>query len=688
MALSWPDRKTTKYLSKDTVRIDGPDKVSGRAKYTFDINLPGLLQGKILRCPHAVAEVVSIDTSKAKAMKGVLAVIDDLGKNCRYAGDEIAAVAAETEEIARDAIKAIVVNYKVGEHVVTTETGMKIADRVGRSRDRTEGDVNAAFTSAAAVVEGEYSVPIREHLSLETHGVVVRWDADDELTCWISTQAVHGSAGDLSAALGIPRDKVKTICEVMGGGFGSKFSAGVEGLSAARLAKMAGRPVKMMLERYDEQVASGNGPDARMKCKASMDASGKLTAMEAELWGTQGTGKRWSVPFPYIYDVPNLNIAFNGVSTNTGGARSLRAPGHPQGSFLMETVVDELARKLNLDPVAVRKMNQTSDVRNAQLDLGAERIGWARKSALPRTGRYRRGLGVATSTWGGGGGGGSQCDVRIGQDGGVTVSIGTQDLGTGTRTYVATIVAEVLGLPLSKVTADIGKSTLPPSQGSGGSVTTASVSPAVMSAASAAKDRLSTTASAMLGDDLSFADGKISSGSSGKSASFDEVCAKLPAAGIQERGAWDRNLAQGGVAGAQFAEVEVDTWTGHIRVVRVVAVQDCGYVINKLTCESQVIGGVIQGVGMALLEQALWDEQTGRMLNPNMETYKPPGSMEIPEIDVVLYETHDKVTGVGEPVVIPTAAAIGNAVFDGCGVRLRHLPMTPKAYFDAQGAKR
>jgi xanthine dehydrogenase YagR molybdenum-binding subunit len=209
-----------------------------------------------------------------------------------------------------------------------------------------------------------------------------------------------------------------------------------------------------------------------------------------------------------------------------------------------------------------------------------------------------------------------------------------------------------------------------------------------MSAASAAKDRLSTTASAMLGDDLSFADGKISSGSSGKSASFDEVCAKLPAAGIQERGAWDRNLAQGGVAGAQFAEVEVDTWTGHIRVVRVVAVQDCGYVINKLTCESQVIGGVIQGVGMALLEQALWDEQTGRMLNPNMETYKPPGSMEIPEIDVVLYETHDKVTGVGEPVVIPTAAAIGNAVFDACGVRLRHLPMTPKAYFDAQGAKR
>jgi xanthine dehydrogenase YagR molybdenum-binding subunit len=682
MALNWPDKNATRYLHKDVPRVDGPDKVTGKAKYTFDINLPGMLHAKILRCPHASAEVVAIDASAAKSMKGVQAVIDDIGKNCRYAGDEIAAVAAETEEIARDAIKAIKVEYKPGAHVVTTETGMKIADRIGRSRDRTEGDVAVAFASAPVIVEREYSLPIREHLSLETHGVVVRWDAEDELTCWISTQAVHGSAGDLSAALWLQPTKVKTICEVMGGGFGSKFSAGVEGLTAARLAKMAGRPVKLMLERYDEQVASGNGPDARMKCKAAMAADGKLLAIEAELWGTQGTGKRWSVPFPYIYTVPNVKVAFNGVSTNTGGARSLRAPGHPQGSFLMETVVDELARKAGLDPVAVRKMNQDSPVRSAQLDLGAEKIGWAKKGDLRRTGRYRRGIGVATSTWGGGGGQGSQCDIRIGQDGNVTASIGTQDIGTGTRTYVASIVAEVLGLPLSKVRADIGKSTLPPSQGSGGSVTTASVAPAVMAAASAARTRLATVAAAMLGgEDVVFADGKVMAG--GKSATFEEVCAKLPATGVQERGGWDRNLAQSGVAGAQFADVEVDTWTGRIRPVRIVAVQDCGYVMNRLACESQIIGGVIQGIGMALLEQALWDEQTGRMLNPNMETYKPPGSMEMPEIEPILFETHDKVSGVGEPVVIPTAAAIGNAVFDACGVRLRHLPMTPKAYFDA-----
>jgi xanthine dehydrogenase YagR molybdenum-binding subunit len=169
---------------------------------------------------------------------------------------------------------------------------------------------------------------------------------------------------------------------------------------------------------------------------------------------------------------------------------------------------------------------------------------------------------------------------------------------------------------------------------------------------------------------------------------FEEVCAKLPAGGIQESGRWNRELAQGGVAGAQFVEVEVDTWTGNVRPIKVVAVQDCGYVINKLTAESQLIGGVIQGLSMALLEEAKWDDNTGRMLNPNMETYKVIGSLEIPEIEPILFETHDKVSGIGEPVVIPTAAACGNAVFNATGIRVRTLPITPKRWFDALGASK
>jgi len=683
----WPDRQASRYLGKDIPRVDGPSKVTGAAKYTYDIVLPGMLYGVILRSPHAAAQVRSVDASAARAMPGVVAVLTDIGRTARFAGEEIAAVAAETEEIARDALKAIRVDYEVQPFVSNTLRGKDIPDRVGEPQVNSRGeDPDTLWALAAAVVEGEYYVPVREHLSLETHGVVVRWDAEDALTCWCSTQAVHGVAGELAAGLGVPRQNVKVICEVMGGGFGSKFSPGVEGLTAARLAKAAGRPVKLMLDRYEEQVASGNGPDAYMRCKAAATSDGQILAIKADLFGTGGYSRRWAVPFPYsTYTVPNVRAAMHGVQTNAGSQRSLRAPGHPQGCFLTETVVDELAVALKMDPLEFRLRNVRGGVWDQQLRLGAERIGWSRRASLPKSGRFRRGMGAACTTWGGGGRGGSVCEVRIGNDGSVWAGIGTQDLGTGTRTYVAAIVAEVLGLPIERVTADIGKSTLGNSGGSGGSVTTASVSPAVMMAALSARERLAQTAAAMLGvpaGEVRFADGNASA--QGKSVSFAEVCAKLPSGGIEVTGQWNQALQRGGVGGVQFAEVEVDMWTGGIRVIKVVAVQDCGYYLNKLATESQVIGGVIQGIGMALLEDRKMDNGTGRQLNPNMETYKVPGSLEIPEIDVLLFDTHNQVTGIGEPPVIPTAAAIGNAVFDATGLRMRRLPMTPKRFFDAQ----
>ncbi len=686
----WPDRRSTKYLGKNIPRVDGPQKVTGRAQYTYDVVLPDMLYGMILRCPHASAKVVSIDASAAKAMPGVHAVLTDLGNTARYAGEEIAAVAAETEEIARDALKAIRVEYEVEPFVSNTLRGKDLPDRVGEARAQNRGqDPDTLWSQAAAVVEGEYYVPVREHLSLETHGVVVRWDSENSLTCWCSTQAVHGVADELAAALGIPRQNVKVICEVMGGGFGSKFSPGVEGLTAARLARAARRPVKLMLDRYEEQVATGNGPDAYMRCKAAATVDGRILAIKADLYGTGGYSRRWAIPFPYsTYEVPNFSVRFHGVQTNAGGQRSLRAPGHPQGCFLTETVVDELAVALKQDPLEFRIRNVRGDLWRDQLRLGAERIGWNRRSSLPRDGRYRRGMGCAVCTWGGGGREGSVCEVRVGTDGSVYVGIGTQDLGTGTRTYVAAIVAEVLGLPIERVRADIGKSTLGNSGGSGGSVTTASVSPAVMQAALSARSRLAQTAAAMLGvpaGEVSFSEGRVSA--QGKSFSFAEVCAKLPSGGISVTGEFAPELQRSGVGGAQFAEVEVDTWTGRIRVLKVVAVQDCGYYLNKLAAESQVIGGVIQGVGMALLEDRKMDNGTGRQLNPNMETYKVPGTMEIPEIEAILYDTHNQVTGIGEPPVIPTAAAIGNAVYDATGVRIRRLPMTPKRYFDALEGK-
>ncbi len=684
--IKWADPKKSKYLNKHVPRVDGPGKVTGTAKYTFDIVLPGMLYAKILRSPHANARLINIDASAAQSMPGVRAVITDLSNQARYAGQEISAVAADTEEIARDAIKEIKCTWETAPHLVSTKTGVRRGERLGESREDNRGaDPSTIWGTAAAVIEGEYYCPVREHLSLETHGLVIRWDGPETATVWISTQAVHGVVGELAGALGIPAANVTVICEYMGGGFGSKFNAGVEGRIAARLSKMTGRPVKLMLERYEEQVASGNGPDGLLKAKAAMASDGKLLAIQGEMFGTSGNSNNWGLPFPYIYRVPNVRIKQTAVSTNTGGARALRAPGHPQASFLMESVVDELACKLGLDPVAVRKINQNSDVRNQQLDLGAQKIGWSKRNLKPgnQSGRFQRGMGVACCTWGGGGGRGSQCDVKIGNDGKVWVGIGTQDLGTGVRTFVATIVAEELGIDLSKVKADIGNSKLGFSQGSGGSVTTGSVAPAVKMAAVAARQRVEEIAVGFIGaGPFEFRDGKINS-ASGKSATFEEICAKLPPGGIQERGAWNASLQTGGVAGAQFVEVEVDTWTGHIQPIKVVAVQDCGYALNRLTAESQLIGGVIQGISMALLEDRKMDEPTGRMLNPNMETYKVLGALEVPEIEAVLFDTHDKVTGIGEPAVIAAAAATANAVFNATGIRLRTLPMTPKNWFDA-----
>src|SRR5581483_7271244 len=359
--------------------------------------------------------------------------------------------------------------------------------------------------------------------------------------------------------------------------------------------------------------------------------------------------------------------------------------------FLMESVVDELAVKANLDPLEVRKANTDSDVRRRQFDLGAQMINWLKRSKGKGEGRYRRGIGCATGTWGGGGGRGSVCTVKIGKDGSVWVGIGTQDLGTGTRTYVAAIVAEELGIDIKKVKAEIGSSKLGLSGGSGGSTTAASVSPAVKMAAFQARTRLSELAANQMGitaAEAVFKDGFVSNADGTKKVTFERLCSALPAGGLEEVGTFNPDLQAGGAAGVQFVEVEVDTWTGLVKPIKVVAVQDCGYWLNKLATESQLIGGVIQGLSMALLEDRKIDERTGRQLNPNMETYKPIGSVEIPEIVPVLFATHDKVTGIGEPACIPTAAAVANAVFDATGVRIRRLPITPKRYFDAVEGRR
>jgi xanthine dehydrogenase YagR molybdenum-binding subunit len=700
---SWPKPDQMHVLGKRTTRLEAPDKVTGRARYTYDVNLPGLLYGKIIRSPHAHARIAKIDVTKAKALPGVKAVIViDPNKEVTYQGDEIAALAAVSSDVAEDAARLIDIQYDLLPHVASIDDARKPGapraipnrDNVGREERSETGDANSAFAAADAAIDANYSTQVQTHVCLETHGVVCKWDGD-ELTVWASTQGVQGVRDELAREFGLPASKVHAITEHMGGGFGSKFGAGVEGSICARLAKDAKAPVKLMLDRKEEHLAVGNRPSIQIHMKAAGKKTGELTALETDSYATGGVGGGAGYPMPYVYSCPNTRIAKREVFINAGAARAFRAPGCPPAAYLMESMMDDLAEKLGVDPLEFRRKNDPNQTRQKQYDMGAERIGWAtRRNKVPGSapGPVKRGIGMGSGAWGGGGGPADIVTTRIHRDGSVEVLCGVQDLGTGTRTAIGVVAAEELGLQPHELKVAIGHTDYGPSNGSGGSVTIGSVSPAAKTSAANAKMQLFQKVAPSLGvtaNDLSAQNGRVfATKDPAKGMSWKDACAKLDAAGISAQGSWIPGLNSSGTAGTQFAEVEVDTETGRVRPLRVVAVHDCGLVVNRLTAESQIYGGVLMGLSFALLEDRILDGPTGRMVNPNMEDYKVVGCLEVPQIDVILMDMPERgVIGLGEPPVIPTAAAIANAVYNAIGVRVRDLPITPDKVLTALSAK-
>ena len=701
---SWGEAHETRLIGKRIPRLSGADKVTGKAKYTFDINRPGMLYGRILRSPVAHAAITAIDLSDAEALPGVKAAIPliEPGKRLRYEGQEIAAVAAITDDIARDAVRLIQFDFDELPFVVDVEEAMgedapQIRDDWLRNQSQPSieerGNLEAGFAEAVVEVDATYSAPVQTHVCLETHGHVAEWDGDN-LTVWASTQAVFGTRRDFAQHFKIPEDKVRIITEHMGGGFGSKFSPGAEGRAAAELARKAGAPVKLMLTRKDEHLVAGNRPSMTQRVRAGATKDGRLIAYDLRGYGTGGISGGASFTGPYVYSVPNVRSEKFAVAINAGNERAMRAPGHPQGEFAMDSLMDELAEKLGMDPLAFRRINDSSDVRQAEYTLGAQEIGWHRRNKVPGAGKgvKKRGIGMGSGLWGGGGHAGTQARVTIHADGTVEAVTGTQDLGTGIRTVIAIIVAEELGLQPQDISVKIGDSGPGlPSGGSGGSTTTPSVAPVVKTAATAAKQKLFERIALVLEtqpEDLRAVDGEIYAASDRtKSMSWKAAAGHLGMETIAGNGAWHEGLSEPGAAGTQFAEVEVDAETGEVKVVRIVAVQDCGLVMNRLTCESQINGGVIMGLGYALLENRIMDPQTGYMINPNLEDYKVVGAMEVPEIKSIAFDTDRKVTGVGEPATIPTAGAIANAVYNAIGVRIRDLPISPEKILNALAQK-
>ena len=688
----WGPNDKHKLLNQRITRVDGPLKAAGAARYTYDQRLPGMLYARVLRCPHAHARITKLDTEAAAKIPGVKAIIPAPLTELRFAGAPVAAVAATTPEIAGDALRAIKVTYEVLPHVVHAHQAIRpeapkvVAEESNLQEKAKNGEkqkAEAAFATADAIVEGEYITPRIHHACLETHGMVVDYRGGDSATIYASTQGTFTIHGDAAKELGLTENAVTTTVEHMGGGFGSKFGLGLEGMLACRLSKQTKVPVKLMFTRYDEFVMAGNRSGSWQKMKAGVKNDGTIVAMEARQYRLGGIGQGSQAGQPYIYRMGDTYREIFALHTNEDSSVAMRAPGHPQASFAVESLVDELAHKIKMDPVEFRKKNLRDEVYHRQLERGAKEIGWSRRNPVAggNAGPFKRGMGCAVGTWGGGGNNQCKVDVTISRDGSVLVAVGTQDLGTGTRTYTRAIVAEELGLTIKDVKERIGNSKLGAANPSGGSTTAPSLSPSVKDAAIKARLMMAERVAPLLGnpkpEEVLFADGKVSA--NGKSLSWQQAVAALPAAGITSHGEWRADLQARGVHGVCFAEVEVDVETGFVKPIKMVHIQDGGLPLNRLTMESQINGGVIQSIGMALWEGRVMDAQLGMQLNPGFGDYKLPGSLEMPEL-VPIIDDDDKreaVIGIAEGCIIPAVGALANAVFNATGVRVRELPITP-----------
>ncbi|QDU69796.1 xanthine dehydrogenase family protein molybdopterin-binding subunit [Engelhardtia mirabilis] len=697
----WKPRGEMTLLNTGYARLDGPDKVTGRAVYSHDVRLPRQVYARLVLHSYPRAELTSLDLEPARRIPGVVLVEAQkaAGDELVYLGDDsiVAYVAAETPEAAKDAARAVRAAFR--DHyppMVTREQSLSpgapsITGRGNTSGARDRGDeaaVDSALEGAAVVVEQVYELPIQHHVCLETHGHVVDYDGESA-TCYASTQAVSGSVDEFARNLGLPADKVRVLTPVMGGGFGAKFGIGLEGAICCLIAKKLLRPVHLMLDRPQEFQMAGNRSGTWVRMRGGIDAQGRLVGQFAEVDRLGGTGGGAFPLMPYIYACETNAARTRSVHTALDSNRAMRAPGHPQASFAQESFLDELAYAAGLDPVEVRKVNVESDVYRRHLDVVADAIGWdahPNRTAPGEAGAdgWAEGIGFGLATWRAGGRPGCEVEVRITPDGAVTSSCAVQDLGTGSRTLVAAIIAEELGLPLSAVTARIGDSDLPPSVGSGGSVTTGALAPALKVAAHRAREALEQRLVPVLGaevGDYEWVRGRVRvAGEGDMTMSFGEVCALLGNQPLSVRGEYDGSLdADGSLHGAQAARVRVDTLTGRVEVLDMVATHDQGIPLNRLALTSQINGGMIQALSYGLLEERVLDAEMGWLLSDNLESYKIAGPKEMPRLRVILDEDDGRnlATGMAEAPVIPGHSAIANAIFNACGARLRSLPFTP-----------
>lgn len=720
-----------------TSRVDGVAKVTGQAQYSAEFQLPGLLHAALATSTIASGRIEDIDTRAAERMPGVafvlthrnapslpekgraavkppagrvLSVLQD--DRVFYNGQPIAVVVATTLEQARAAAGALVVKYAAEpatlDFAAERTRAYKPESLTGGEADSRRGDPDAALRSAPFHLDATYQTPIEHHNPMEPHATIAAWEGD-RLTLYDSTQYVDGVKNTMAKLLGIAPENIRVVCHYTGGGFGCKGSMWSHVALAAMAAQKTGRPVKLAIERTQMFGPVGARPFTEQRMQLAADDRGRLLAVRHDVIAHTSKMEDWTEPCAVVtrmlYACPNLATSHRLIALNVGTPTFMRAPGEASGTFALETAMDELAWQLKIDPVELRLRNHADSDPQKNLPfsskslrqcyaLGAERFGWSRRSAQPRSqrdGHKLVGWGMATATYpthrlp-------ANASVELRTDGIVYVASGTQDLGTGTYTILQQIVADALQLPASQVRVDIGDTLLPQAPVSGGSMTAASVGSAVQAAAQDLKRKIEQFVAAddvsplrgAKADAVEWRDGRLFAGErSDDVASIARRANKsLVGVGKAAPGPEAKQYSMHAF-GAVFAEVKVDEALATVQVSRIASAYAVGTLLNAKTGRSQLLGGIVGGIGMALFEESLLDPRSGRFVNANLADYHVPVNADIRNIDIAFVPEEDRIVnplgakGIGEIGITGVAAAIGNAVFHATGKRIRELPITP-----------
>lgn len=697
-------------LKDENDRVDGFLKVTGGAKYFAEYELPGLTYGVLVTSTITKGKIVSLDTKAAERAPGVISVLSHLNKPSApayeqeggsqmkifytdkvfYNGQPIAIVVANTFERATYAASLVKATYAKEEFNTNLDNALKNpkAKKLQGQPDYKRGTENA-YKTAEVKIEQQYILPIETHNPMELHGIIADWRPANKVTVYAKTQGVKATQGTIANVFKIPMENIQVNSEFVGGGFGMALRTWPLEIATVMASKHIGKPVKLVITRMQMFTMVGNRPTAIQKVGLGATKGGKLTGITHTAFGESATYENFTEGVvnmaKFMYQCDNVNTSYTIVPVDLGVPIWMRGPGEATGAFALESAIDELAHELDMDPLDFRIKNDpemdqqknkpfsSKNIKEAY-KLGAEKIGWSKRNNKPGSlieGSWQTGYGVSVGVFNANRG---KASVKgtLKADGTLLLQSATSDIGPGTGTGMGLIASKLLNIPTSKITFELGDSSLPPAPSQGGSATLSTIGSAVNDVCVALK---STVAELAANSNMD------------ATANFVDVLKKnkLPSVEItkESQSGKERDNYSMYSFSIHFVQVKVHSLTGVVKVSKIVSVGDSGKIVSPKTARSQMVGGAVGGIGMALTEEAIVDHRYGRYINNNFADYHVPVNADVPEIDVIFIDKPDFLVnpmgakGMGEIALIGFSAAVANAVFNATGKRIRNLPITP-----------